>query len=76
MINQINLGRKHTHKKKNKWALDKIIDIDEVFGGIESENFYQNLNTGTNNIKSASAAVYNFWGLNKDINRKELLLND
>ena len=34
-----------------------MLDISKVFGSIEPENFYQNPETGANNIESARAAM-------------------
>lgn len=35
-----------------------FIKVDEVFGGIKPLSFYQNENTGSSNIESATAAIY------------------
>ena len=42
-------------------SIDGVITITDIFGGIEPENFYQNEETGANNIESAQAAIINLY---------------
>ena len=42
----------------------QFIQVDQVFGGIEPKQHYQNLNTGKSNIEGATTAWYRFNGFN------------
>jgi hypothetical protein len=41
--------------------MNGVIKIKEIFGGIEPDNFYQNEETGENNILGAKAAIINLY---------------
>ena len=53
LIEHVRKGISEATLMKN---IDGIVRLDDTFGTIQPDNFYQNLNTGENNILSARAA--------------------
>ena len=58
LIEQIKRGRTQQSIYRNH---DKVIKVKDLFGGITPEGLYQNLQTGQNNIESASAALFTIY---------------
>ena len=58
LIEQIKRGRTQQSIYRNN---DKVIKVKDLFGGITPEGPYQNLQTGQNNIESASAALFTIY---------------